>query len=51
VNKRKHKGKWPTPSAHKNIKSHKEPTIYTMIDDDIDRINFQVRDSIEEAVQ
>jgi hypothetical protein len=33
------------------MKSHKETTIYTLTDDDIDRINYQVRDAIEEAVQ
>jgi hypothetical protein len=36
---------------HKKKKSHKEPTIYTLTDDDIDIINYQVRDVIEEAVE
>jgi hypothetical protein len=33
------------------MKSHKPPTIYTLTDDDIDRIGYQVRDATEEAVQ
>jgi hypothetical protein len=33
------------------MKSHKPPAIYTLIDDDIDIIGYQVRDSIEEVVQ
>jgi hypothetical protein len=33
------------------MKSHKEPTIYTLMDDDIDRIDYQVRDVVEEAAQ
>jgi ElaB/YqjD/DUF883 family membrane-anchored ribosome-binding protein len=33
------------------MKSHKEPTIYTLTDDDIDMIDYQVRDVVEEAAQ
>jgi hypothetical protein len=33
------------------MKSHKEPSIYTLMDDDIDNIDYQVRDFAEEAIQ
>jgi hypothetical protein len=35
----------------KNIKAHKEQTIYTLTGDDIDGINYQVRDVVEEETQ
>jgi hypothetical protein len=49
--KRKDKGKRTTTSAWKKMKSHKEPSIYTLMDDDIDNIDYQVRDFAEEAIQ
>jgi hypothetical protein len=33
------------------MKAHKPPAIYTLIDDDIDRIAYQVRDSTKDVVQ
>jgi hypothetical protein len=39
------------PYAHKNMKEHKEPIIYTLTDDDMYRIGYQVEDYIDEVVQ
>jgi hypothetical protein len=33
------------------MKAQKVPPIYNMIDDDMDRIKYQVRDFIEEAME
>jgi hypothetical protein len=49
--KRKDKGKGPTPLACKKKKYHKDPTIYTLTNDGIDRIGYQVKDFAEEAVE
>jgi hypothetical protein len=49
--KRKDKGKGTRTSTHKNKKSHRVLTSYTLTNDDIERINYQVRDAFEEAVE
>jgi hypothetical protein len=49
--KLKDKGKGPTKNPCKKRKSNKIPPVYNMIDDEMDRINVQVRYSIEEAME
>jgi hypothetical protein len=49
--KRKYQDTGTTTSLRKNMKSHKEPTIYTLMVDDIDKIEYQVRDVVEEETQ
>jgi hypothetical protein len=47
----KDKDKGKKTYTQKKMKSQKEPNIYTLMDDDIDMIGYQVRDAIEEASQ
>ena len=49
--KMKDKGKGKTMSTWKKMKSHKELAIYTLANDDIDMVDYQVRDATEEVVQ
>jgi len=44
INKIKDKGKEPAREAHKKKKAHREPFVYTLTDDDMDRIGYQVED-------
>jgi len=46
----KDKGEVPTGGSYKNMKAHKEPFIYTLTDDDMDRIGYQLKDVTEELV-
>jgi hypothetical protein len=47
---RKYKGKGTITFAWNNMKSHRELTIYTLTDDDIDMINYQMRNVAEQIV-
>jgi hypothetical protein len=49
--KRKDKGKGTKKFACKKRKSHRVPTIYTLTNDDIEKIGYQVSDVTKEAVQ
>jgi hypothetical protein len=45
------KGKEPVGGAHKKVKVHKEPLVYTLTNDDMDHIGYQVWDSVEEIME
>jgi hypothetical protein len=49
--KLKYKEKELARGAHKKMKMQKVPLVYNLTNDDMEQINYQVRDSIEEAIE
>jgi hypothetical protein len=49
--KQKDKGKEPARGARKKTKAHKVPPVYNLTNDDMDRINYQVRNVTEEFIE
>jgi len=47
----KEKGKDLELGARKKTKVHKVPPVYNMTNDEMDWINYQVRDATEEAIK
>jgi hypothetical protein len=47
----KDKGKGPIVSTRKNMKVHKVPHVYNLIENDMDIIGYQVQDIAEEAIE
>jgi hypothetical protein len=49
--KQKDKGKELEGGAHKKTKAHKETPIYTLTNDDMDHIRYQVWDATKEKME
>jgi hypothetical protein len=47
----KDKGKEQVGHAHKKTKVHKKTPVYTLTNDDMDHIGYQVRDVMEEVIE